>query len=230
MGPVRDALRLFRENVWQVFLVILLFVVPIQMVYTLAVNYMTLPFQVLGIPLWPALIKSFFMFIALFLIQLPFISMALQYARNEDIRLGKTLADAFQPMLSIYVMSFFVSFLIVTGSLLLIIPGLVLFLLFLGISYAAIIDGKTWLQGVKQSFAFGSSHFFKLLGLLFVFAVLGLITSFAVLFVLYLVTGFYLILNVSVIITNSLLFSILFFTVSFYYLDWSDGAVGTEVI
>ncbi|SDC87107.1 hypothetical protein SAMN04488112_11979 [Melghirimyces thermohalophilus] len=95
MGPVRDALRLFRENVWQVFLVILLFVVPIQMVYTLAVNYTTLPFQVLGIPLWPALIKSFFMFIALFLIQLPFISMALQYARNEDIRLGKTLADAF---------------------------------------------------------------------------------------------------------------------------------------
>lgn len=228
MTPVKDALQLFKEKFLLILLTILLFVVPIQLLYTLVVNYATLPFQLFHIPLWSTMIQAFFMFVVLFIIQLPFISMALQYARNEDVRLGQTVIDALKHMFPVYVLSLFIALLIVTGSLLFVIPGFVLLILFFGISYTAVIDDQTWFSGIKQSWAFGKAYFFKLSGLLFVFGIIDVLISLPVLFIVYLFTGLYIVFNLALIITNGLVFSVLFFIVTFYYLDW-PGAGGVEV-
>ncbi|MFD1407740.1 hypothetical protein ACFQ49_06150 [Kroppenstedtia eburnea] len=225
MTPIQEALRLFRQRFWWIFLVLILYVIPIQLLYTLAVNYTTLPFQLFGIPVWTAMTQAFFMFICLFLIQLPFISMAFQYAQNREVRLGKTLIGALDPMFSIYIMGIFLSLFIVIGSLLFIVPGVILMILFFGISCAAVIEEKTWWKGLKQSFLFGKEHFFKLLGWIVLFGIIDLIASFVTYLLVYSITGLYLVLNLSLIMVNGLIFSILFFVVAFYYYDWSDAGI-----
>lgn len=228
MTPIQEALRLFRQRFWLILFVLILYVTPIQLLYTFAVNYATLPFQLFGIPIWTAIIQAFFMFICLFLIQLPFISMAFQYAQNKEVRLGKTFTGALDPMFSIYIMGIFLSLLIVTGSLIFIVPGFVLMILFFGISCAAVMEEKTWWKGLKQSFLFGKEHFFKLLGWMVLFGVIDLIVSFVTYFLVYSITGLYLVLNFSLIMVNGLVFSVLFFIIAFYYYDWSDA--GADVV
>ncbi|GGA57498.1 hypothetical protein GCM10007416_33410 [Kroppenstedtia guangzhouensis] len=222
---VQEALRLFRERFWLILLVVILYVVPMQLLYTFVVNYATWPFQLFGIPIWTTMIQAFFMFICLFLIQLPFISMAFQYAQNEEVRLGKTFTGALESMFSIYIMGIFLSLLMVIGSLIFIVPGFVLMILFFGVSCAAVMEEKTWWKGLKQSFLFGKEHFFKLLSWTVLFGVIDLIVSFVTYILVYSITGLYLVLNLSLIMVNGLIFSILFFIVAFYYYDWSDAGI-----
>lgn len=223
MTPIKDAIQLFKEKFLIICLVVILFIVPIQIIYTLAVNYTTLPFQVLQIPLWSSIIQAFFMFVCLFIVQLPFISMAYQHVQNEEVKLGRTFLYTFKNMFPIYIVSLVMSLLIVMGSFLFFIPGFILLILCIGISYAAIMDDQTWLKGLQLSFAFGRSHFFKLSGLLLVFGVIDFALSAFAFFIVYLFTGLYILLNLTLIIVNSMVFSVFFFIVSFYYFDWSDG-------
>ncbi len=107
MTPFRKPCGYLENDFGSFSFVVILYVVPMQLLYTLDVNYATWPFQLFGIPIWTTMIQAFFMFICLFLIQLPFISMAFQYAQNEEVRLGKTFTGALESMFSIYIMVYF---------------------------------------------------------------------------------------------------------------------------
>ncbi len=87
------------------------------------------------------------------------------------------------------------------------------------------MEEKTWWKGLRKSFLFGKEHFFKLLSWTVLFGVIYFIVSFVTYILVYSITGLYLVLNLSLIMVNGLIFSILFFIVAFYYYDWSDAGI-----
>ncbi len=94
---MKYAISLYKSSFRYLVLVGLTIVLPILFIYTLLVNYITLPFQLFNIPLWSTFFKIYFSAIAFALIQIPYISIFVQDLRHGNaISFGKDLLEGFR--------------------------------------------------------------------------------------------------------------------------------------
>jgi hypothetical protein len=216
----RECLDLYKSNLGKIFLISITVVFPAVFLYAFVVNYLTFPLDVFFIPVLPHIINLFFTVICFMFIQIPFANMALQYARTGEVKTSKVYGDLLRYGFSIYVVSILFAFLITLGSMLFLLPGLILLILFQSVVVTAVVDDKTGWQGVKQSFAFGKAHFFKLLGWMLLFVLGDFIVSFILSFIAIATTNLTLIANLALAISTALTLSLFVFAVTYQYLDW----------
>lgn len=95
--------------------------------FSFAVQYTSLPFNILSIPLWPNLIHLFFMLICYTFIQIPYISMAIQWDEDDEITLRRAYGDTLKHMFPVYIYSLVYAISVMAGMFLLLIPGLVFY-------------------------------------------------------------------------------------------------------
>ncbi len=220
MSVLKEAVALYRKKFLVICLVAVTVVIPFNFLITFAVNYVNLPLQVFVVPLWPTLVKISFSIVAYYIMQLPFISMAFQYFQSEQLKVSRVYGDTLTYGFPVYVISILCAILVAFGSLIFLLPGLVLLIWFLGVPYAAVIDDMRWLRGLKQSFRFGNARFFQLIGFLVVFALIDFGISYAISFgVIYFFKSLA-ILNLSLMVINALLLPLFAFILTHQYLDW----------
>lgn len=130
MNAFKKSIKLYKENYKSILLLCLTIIFPIQLAYTFLINYVTIPFEFFLNPLWPSLLHSFFMLIALFLMHPPFISMVSQDRRHDEIKIGRLYADSLQYMFSIYIVGICYAFIVTFGFLFFLIPGIVISIFF----------------------------------------------------------------------------------------------------
>lgn len=228
MKAVKNAFRLYKENFKYILLISVSIVIPILLGYTFIVNYVTIPFMFFGIPLWPQLLQSFFMLIALFMMHPSFVSMVSQDNRFKEVKLGEVYADTLQYMFPVYIAGILYAFGVTVGMFFLVLPGIFLLLVFLAVPHTIVIDDLIWWKGIKQSFKFGINRFFPLLGIFLLFALVDTILSSLVLFASTLITKYLIVSNFALMIFNSLTIPLFIFTVGYIYLGWKEELRGTK--
>lgn len=220
MSVIRESMDLYKSKFLTILLIGLTITIPTLFLYTFVVNYTTFPLRVFFIPIWPDMVKLFFTMIVFPFIQIPFVSMALQYARIGDVKVSRVYGDILKYGFSIYVISILSSVLITIGSLLLLIPGLVLMIFFMGIPFVAVVDDMTGWRGVKQSFAFAKTHFIQLMGWLLLFVLFDFVLSFILSFIAIYTANSFLVVNLSLTLGTILTLPVFVFGITFQYLDW----------
>lgn len=220
MTSLKQGFQLYKENFRWVLLIGITIIFPIQVIFSFLTNYMAFPFEAVQVPLWPQMIQSLFMLMAVFLIHPAFISIVVQDERFDEVRIGKVYADAVQYMFPVYIIGIAYSCVVMAGLLLFIIPGLILLIGFLAIPYAAVIEDLTWWRGIKRTAAFGRAYFFKILVVLLGFALIDFILSAIAYLLAYFLTTLIVGINIAFMIVNILLLPLFIFTMAYLYLDW----------
>lgn len=220
MTLIKESAVLYKEKFFVICLLAITILFPFDFLITFAANYVNLPLQVFVVPLWPILVKIFFSVVAYFVMQLPFISMALQYFQTGQLQVSRVYGDTLTYGFPVYVVSILCAVLIAFGSILFLLPGLVFLIWFLGVPYAAVIDDMRWWRGLKQSFRFGNSRFFQLIGFLIVFMLVDFGISYAISFGVIYFFNSLAVLNLFLMIINALLLPFFSFMMTYQYLDW----------
>lgn len=226
MDAMKYAISLYKSSFRYLVLVGLTIVLPILFIYTLLVNYITLPFQLFNIPLWSTFFKIYFSAIAFALIQIPYISIFVQDLRHGEIKIRSIYGDSLRYMFSVYIVSIVCGFFVSIGMFLLIIPGLILTIFLLAIPYSAVFEELEWWKGIKQAVKFGRKYFFRLLGLFVVFGVLELIISMVAVLGLFFVTNLIFVLNLVLMGISIILIPLFIFIVSNFYTEWIEEEEG----
>lgn len=162
---VKDAFGIYRQYFSRILLVGITVGLPVTLAFSFAVQYTSLPFNILNIPLWPNLIHLFFMLICYTFIQIPYISIATQWDEEDEITLRRAYGDTLKYMFSVYIYSLVYAISVMAGMFLLLIPGLIF--LRLPVPYAVIVENEGWRKGVKHAFAFSKEDFWKISRLMF---------------------------------------------------------------
>ena len=219
---IKSAFQLYKINFWQVLLIGVTVILPIQIVYSIAVNFISLPFFYFGIPLWPSIFQGLFMLISLFLMQLPLISMAKQDIHYDDIKLSKTYGETIRHGFFAYVTSFPYAVIVVIGLLFFVVPGLIVLILFMGIPYVKVIEERSIGVVLKKSFQFGKENFFNLLGYLLLFAAVDIGLSYFISSLMIFYSNQFAALNWVLMLVNMFLFPVFVFSVVYLYENWKN--------
>lgn len=221
---LKGSLNFYKNNFFRVLLIALTIILPVQVIYTITINYITLPFLYFNIPIWPTIFQSVFMLMALFIMLIPMVSLVVQDMRKERVKLGKVYGDTIKYAFFVYAISIPASIITTVGLLFLIVPGIFCLVFFIGLPLAKVIEDAPTLTIVKRSFAFGKENFLMICGFLLLFASIDFIGSYLLSFLALLVTGQMAIINWMLMLFNSLLLPLFIFIISKVYLDWNGEA------
>jgi len=224
-SAMKEAFELYRFNIWRVLILSLTIVLPIQIVYTFLVNYVSMPFLLLGISIWPNIIQIFFLLIAFSLIQVPFASMVSQEKRFETVKLGTAYGDCLANMFSVYILGIVYAICAVIGMFLLLIPGLLLILFLVAIPQSVVVEEIKGLAGVKRSFKFVKSNFKRVLGLFGFFIFSDMIISGICYFFISRLTDLILFQNIVLMFINLLLLPLFSLSLTYLYFNWKNRDV-----
>lgn len=138
---IRDSLQLYREEFGKILLLGLIVIVPIQFLCILINNYFYFYYWLPQIHI-ADLFYGINMLIAGSLVQIPFIKLLDSYRKREYIEFSSAYGSFWQYGFVVFVMSILYTLGVVTGTFLLLIPGLVLMVLFNAFPFAVVLDEK----------------------------------------------------------------------------------------
>ncbi|WP_059174260.1 hypothetical protein [Bacillus sp. FJAT-27445] len=219
-SALKKAAGLYRLYFSKVFWSILLFALPIQILNTFFVNYVSAPFQLFGNQLWTSIIQVLFIFIALPLLEIPFISILKQDAEDDDVSFGKVLDDFFAKAPKIYVAGALAAIAIAAGLILFLIPGIILAFFLLAFTQVLFLrEGRPW-RAVKRTMKFTRESFGKILVLLLLFILVDFILSSTVFFLSVGLASSFFIINLALLFMNSFIMPLFIFSLTYLYVDW----------
>lgn len=132
-------------------------------------NYFYVIYEAMGYPGIGLIYGAMFSLVTFSLIQLPFIRLALQYWKGEIIRLSDAYKCFLENMFSVYIMSLVYVLLIGVGTLLFIVPGLLVLIVLFAFPYTVVVENKKGWSGWKCTMEVGKKYFFKIMMLIVIF-------------------------------------------------------------
>ncbi|MBP2241754.1 magnesium-transporting ATPase (P-type) [Cytobacillus eiseniae] len=223
-SSVKDAFGLYKRNILRVLLIGITIFLPIQILYTILVNYISMPFYYFNIPLWPSFFQSVFMLMSVFIMLIPIISMAAQDIKMKKVKTGKLYIDTVKYAFFVYLISIPVSIFTSIGFLLLIVPGIILLIFLLGIPFVKVIEDESFKMVIKKSVLFGKENFLVICGFLLLFAAVDFVVTYALSFLAIVFTGQMAITNWVIMVFNMLFLPLFIFTMTKQYLNWNGEA------
>lgn len=221
MHHFKEACSLYIHNILTIFLVALTIGFPLQLVEFSFTIYGDLFFSARGLPEWTILISIVATVLVFNLIQLPFISMAVQTIWGESLKIGRIYRIFIVNAIPTILISVLYLLGTAVGLIFLIIPGIFMLALTLMFPYIMVIERKKGTDIFKRTFAMGRSHIVD-----FALLVIGLLAINAI--VWYVVSNglalfesnplTFMVLRMAV---NVLLIPLFTFVVTLYYSDWS---------
>ncbi|WP_077210659.1 hypothetical protein [Bacillus dakarensis] len=217
----QEAFKLYKNNFLRVLLIGITVLLPIQLIYTILINYVAMPFQYFNLPLWTSIFQSIFMLMSVFVMFIPLISMVAQDTRTSSVKTGKLYGDTIRYAFFAYLISIPVSILITTGLLVLIVPGIILLVLLIGIPFVTVIEDERPKSVIKKSISFGKENFLSICGILLSFAAFDVVGTYLVTFAASVLNGQMAFANWLMIILNIFVLPLFVFTIAKAYLNWN---------
>src|SRR5690606_23501565 len=222
MRNYQEAWIAYRKNFGTVLLIGLTFVFPLQLVFFFVINYFNVLFSLIYLPQFGQMIGFFFLTTALCMAQIPFIKMAAQFSLEGEVRRSDCFQSLFENIFPVYVMSILYALLVLVGSLVFIIPGLLFSVWFATIPYVAVLENRRWWKGFKRAFSIGRKHFFKILGVIFLMWLVELVVQGVILYCALQFTNSFLVVSIAMMLGNMLFLPYFTFVFTNYALDWVE--------
>lgn len=214
------AWSLYRLRFGSVLLLGLTIAFPIQLLHMLFSGYFYMYFGFVD-ALWLGdLFNMFLILVFMPLAQVPFIQMALTEYRGEVTHLGDAYRASLKYMFSVYLFGLIYALSVTFGTLLLLVPGLVLMVLFFAYPYVLVITGRKGWSIWKETYVFAKKHFFKLIAAIVIFGVVEWLIGTLLLFGSLQFTQRYILINFTQMGVNLLVLPLFVFVVAYYCMDW----------
>lgn len=222
MSSIQRALIFGKSHVSTLLLSLLIFVFPIQLIHMFVSTYFYRYFEFFGAPFLGDLFNGVFILMALALAQIPFIAMVKQDKQKEEIRFGTVAGTFFQHMFPVYLFSMVYVLMVVLGSFLLLIPGLIAMILFFTYPYAMILsESKGW-ESLKLAYWVGKENFFRVAGILLAYGVIDWLLGMIGLLITVLLTQSILVVSLVQMGLNMLILPFFVIVLSNKFLEWTS--------
>lgn len=219
---LRKSLSLYKQHGWKIVWVGILLTIPLQLADLFVANYFYGMFDVLGLSFVGTLLATWFGMLFFCLIQPPYIEMAVQSMKPDGIRLGSIFQNTLTNLFPVYLLSLVYMLFVAVGTLLFVIPGLILLVWLFPVPYVVMIEGKTGWEGLKRSFQIGKNHFFRLAGLIFVFGAVQWLIQILALIGSLIIEERFIIIALIQIGLSTLIVPLFCFILTFSYVEWEE--------
>jgi hypothetical protein len=216
-----DGLSFYKRNFMAILVLALTTTLPLLLLSDFLSTFMVAYNLALGVPLFSRIPQFIISITFMFVIEIPFIFLANRWMNQERYSYGEVYSSFFENLFPVYVIGAITAFLIAFGSLLFIIPGIILMVLFMTIPYVAVIEKDRWFVGWKRAFSIGKEKFFPILGVSVLLTIVTLIINLIFQFIAVEVTGTLLIYSFAQILFNMLFVPYVAAVTTFYFRDWA---------
>lgn len=227
MNTFKQAYSLYAEQLFMAVAILLGFVLPIQLIHHFALGN----FAYMDWSQTPVLVKIMdagLYLLEIWLVQIPFISLAAQKAKGKKATIREVLHSTIVYLVPVCAVGVLYTLGVLLGLTLLILPGCLLLILLLLYPQVAVVEGLTVRLGLKRAFYLGKVHFVQLSVLIVSFV---LVESLVALFLQYGLgsqTQLSILLPLRLVL-QSLLLPLFAFIVTLKYVEW-DKVVSPEQI
>lgn len=227
MLELREALRIYKENIYKILILGLTVMLPVQILLTLSSNYFYFNLGMLDLLFVADLINGIFVLISVSVLSIPFI----QLSKNSYLDVEPSLASAFDTLMKymfpVYVIGVLYALGVALGMFAFIIPGILISVLFLAFPFVFVVEEeKSWKDSIKRSFEFGKSNFKSLLLVVVLFGLMEWVITMSVTVVTNFFTGSYLIIVIMNFLASIFYYPLFYIFVTIRYLDW----IGMDVL
>ncbi|QKG83166.1 hypothetical protein GXN76_00945 [Kroppenstedtia pulmonis] len=221
MLELKAALKIYRENIYQILILSFTIMLPIQMLLILSSNYFYFNLGMLDLLFIADLINGIFVLISVSVISLPFIQLAKNTYLDEQLSLSSAFDTLMRYMFPVYVISVFYAIGVALGMFALIIPGILISVLFFAFPFVFVIEEETWKKSIQRSFEFGKSHFTFLILVFLLFGLLEWFMLMSTTLVTNLITSSYVIIVGINFLVSILYYPLFYFFVAIKYIEWA---------
>ncbi|MBA4496402.1 hypothetical protein ACFO25_00640 [Paenactinomyces guangxiensis] len=219
MNFIKNSLIIYQENWLKIILLGLFMVIPVQLINLFLSNYFLNLFDIYGIPVYGFFFILFFNVISLCLVQIPFICLSYEDIVNRTVKLSRVIVRTLEYSFPIYVLALIYALLVVVGSAMLLIPGILILIVLFLFPYVVIFKEKLWWSGFKEAFHFGKRHFLRIFAFIMIIQVIELAAASLAYFGTEMLAPWFLAHAFVQILINTLILPILVFTLSSYYTE-----------
>ncbi len=228
MEHYKSALSFYVRHWKKVLLFGITILLPLSVIETFISNYFFNLFSLVGLPTMGSFPQFIFSTVFLMIAQIPFIYLVRQEITGQDATTGQAFETFFTNMFPVYVMGVLLALLTIVGTMLLIIPGLIILTSLIVYPYVVVSDGLRWFNGLKKTVEVVKNHFFSVLGVTLVVGILTMVINFLFLFAALMITKVYWIIVLIQLLLKMLLVPYFTFLVGSYFEEWYGFGDGDE--
>lgn len=216
-----DGFSFYKRNFVAILVLALTTTLPLLLLSDFLSTFMTAYNLALGVPFLMRIPQYIISLTFMFVIEIPFIYMANEWMNQERPTYGEVYSTFFENLFPVYVIGAITAFLVAFGSMLFIIPGIVLMVWFMNFPYVAVIEKHRWFTAWKRTFSIGKAKFFPILGISVLLMIVTLIVNLLFQFIVVELTGTLLVYGVAQILFNMLFVPYVTGVTTFYFRDWA---------
>jgi hypothetical protein len=228
MHPFKESIRFYARNIESLLLLSAVLVVPFFIIHNFTLNYLNLIAAITGAKFVASFFNLFLLLLFLLILQIPFAQYVQSDLDGDERPIRKAFRTFFEHSFSVFVFGIVFSFLVSTGMMLFMIPGLILMILFYLTPFFVVLKKQSAWRCWRAAMEMGKKHFFQIFGLLLMVSVVEWLISLAGLFLVTSITATF-----GAVMFIELLLNVIvlpFFAVMFmmYVNKWKDEAAGAE--
>lgn len=154
--------------------------------------------------------------------QVPFIQFVNQYEKESEIKYKKIYYIFITNAFSLFIFGICLSLLTSIGTILFILPGLIVLVFLFGAPYEAILENKAIWKSIKPSTNFAKKRFFSLLFVIIIVSLTELIIGWISMYLIYSITTSLLAQIMVQMLLNLLIVPLLVIWVTYFYKEWKE--------
>ncbi|MBH0171682.1 hypothetical protein [Fictibacillus sp. 18YEL24] len=216
-----NGVSIYRYEFKTIMIIGITMAIPIQIFFLFFSNYLSVPYVLMGIPIWQNIIQMFFIMVSFSLLQVPFIVLFRFHVSDFDFSYKDIFIQSFRYFFLLYLTSIFTALVCIMGMFMFVLPGILLLVLLLAIPQSIILEENNLWKSIRYSISFGKANLGKLLFILFIFFLFDIFLSYLAYVTAIYISNLSIIINFFFIAINGLLIPIFIFTLSSMYTSWN---------
>ena len=145
MLELREALRIYKENIYKILILGFTVMLPVQILLTLSSNYFYFNLGMLDLLFIADLINGIFVLISVSVLSIPFIQLSKDSYLDEEPSLASAFDALMKYMFPVYVIGVLYALGVALGMFAFIIPGILISVLFLAFPFVFVVEEeKSW--------------------------------------------------------------------------------------
>ncbi|MDW2879575.1 MULTISPECIES: hypothetical protein [Bacillaceae] len=219
--PFKEAVHFYVTNIGALLLFAVSILLPLLVFHALIMNYVYAVTPVINNTTPGAdLLYGFLTLVLLTIAQIPFI----KYVYDEEEGQDNPIRNAYKTLallgFSIFVFALLYGILTIAGTLLFIIPGILIMIFLFLVPYLSVLEGKPVRKVWKASFKMGKKHFLALLFIVGGIGLLEMVITFFSQTLVFSITSSYAAHLFSQMLLNMIIFPFMVILVTFYVMKW----------
>jgi len=219
-----NSFSLYNKEFSKIMILSIIIYVPLLLLHALIVNYI---YEISRFSQYPGvagdLANSVIMLVFLTLAQVPFIKFALLEDEDEENLLRNSLSFTMDRIISLYIYSCLFGILVNIGSLLFIIPGLLILLFLYFVPFFIAENGRGYKRAIHKSIQFIKKNFWKALLLILLLTFVQLLFENILIFALQMYTATYFTILIAKIILLLFILPLQTIILTNLFMKWKES-------